>query len=310
MSEKGDLRERSIQENRSSLNLIIECFGDIPIGTLDREKASLLKSKIKELPKNRSKNPKFREKYFHDLVKMKISSNEAIHATTINKYLGNLSSFLTWCVNNGYSNTNVFSGMKLWKKNKANTERDKFTEQELKKIFSKKDYLYTTLPYIKKGKYANYWIPLIGVFSGMRANEICSLYLDNVKELRGNLRDKRWCFDIIQEEDRPDKRLKNLSSRRIIPLHQTLLDLGFIDFLNIIKKKPLTTEGEKRKRLFEELPYKEGLYSRNISRFWNTSYLPKIGLKTNKNGFHSLRYSVVDHLKQKGVEPHYINELV
>ena len=51
MSEKGDLRERSIQENRSSLNLIIECFGDIPIGTLDREKASLLKSKIKELPK-------------------------------------------------------------------------------------------------------------------------------------------------------------------------------------------------------------------------------------------------------------------
>ena len=55
MSEKGDLR-RSIQENRSSLNPIIECFGDIQIGTLDREKASLLKSKIKELPKNRSKN--------------------------------------------------------------------------------------------------------------------------------------------------------------------------------------------------------------------------------------------------------------
>ena len=198
---------------------------------------------------------------------MKISSNEAIHATTINKYLGNLSSFLTWCVNNGYSNTNVFSGMKLRKKNKANTERDKFTEQELKKIFSKKDYLYTTLPYIKKGKYANYWIPLIGVFSGMRANEICSLYLDNVKELRGNLRDKRWCFDIIQEEDRPDKRLKNLSSRRIVPIHQTLLELGFVDFLNLIKKKPLTNDGKKRKRLFEELPYKEGLYSRNISRF-------------------------------------------
>ena len=241
---------------------------------------------------------------------MKVPSDEAIHTTTINKYLGNLSSFLTWCVNNGYSNTNVFSGMKLRKKNKANTERDKFTEQELKKIFSKKDYLYTTLPYIKKGKYANYWIPLIGVFSGMRANEICSLYLDNVKELRGNLRDKRWCFDIIQEEDRPDKRLKNLSSRRIVPIHQTLLELGFVDFLNLIKKKPLTTDGKKRKRLFEELPYKEGLYSRNISRFWNTSYLNRIGVKTKKNGFHSLRHTVVDHLKQKGVEPHYINELM
>ena len=126
----------------------------------------------------------FQEIDFHELVKVKVPSNEAIHTTTINKYLGNLSLFLTWCVNNGYSNTNVFSGMKLRKKNKASTERDKFTEQELKKIFSKKDYHYTTIPFIKKGKYANYWIPLIGVFSGMRANEICSLNLDNVKELR------------------------------------------------------------------------------------------------------------------------------
>ena len=151
---------------------------------------------------------------------------------------------------------------------------------------------------------------MIGVFSGMRANEICSLYLDNVKELRGNLRYKRWCFNIIQEEDRPDKRLKNLSSRRIVPIHQTLLELGFVDFLNLIKKKPLTTDGKKRKRLFEELPYKEGLYSRNISRFWNTSYLTRIGVKIKKNEFHSLRHTVVDHLKQKGVEPHYINELM
>ena len=131
-----------------------------------------------------------------------------------------------------------------------------------------------------------------------------------MKELKGNLRDKRWCFDIIQEEDRLDKRLKNLSSRRIVPIHQTLLELGFVDFLNLIKKKPLTTDGKKRKRLFEELPYKEGLYSRNISRFLNTSYLNRIGVKTKKNGFHSLRHTVVDHLKQKGVEPHYINELM
>ena len=95
----------------------------------------------------------------------------------------------------------------------------------------------------------------------------------------------------------------------IVSIHQTVLELEFVDFLNLIKKKPLTTHGKKRK-LFEELHYKGGLYSRNISRYWNTSYLPKIGVKNNKNGFHSLRHSVVDHLKQKGVEPHYINELV
>ena len=303
--EKGHMRERSVQENRTSLHFLIHSFGDIPIGEITKEKSSILKSQLKQLPKNRTKNPKYRDYDFHELISMKIPKDASIHTTTINKYISNLSSFMNWCVNNGYSNTNTFTGMKITqKKNRASEERNRFTEQEIKTIFSVKDYLYTTKTYINKGKYANYWVPLIGLFTGMRANEICSLYLDNIREISGNHRSKRWCFDVKQEEDRPDKRLKNLSSIRIVPIHQTLLDLGFIDFLNLIKKLP------DRKRVFEELPYKEGLYSRNISRFWNTSYLPKIGIKTDKNGFHSLRHSVIDHLKQKGIEPHFINELV
>ena len=303
--EKGHMRERSVQENRTSLHFLIHSFGDIPIGEITKEKSSILKSQLKQLPKNRTKNPKYRDYDFHELISMKIPKDASIHTTTINKYISNLSSFMNWCVNNGYSNTNTFTGMKITqKKNRASEERNRFTEQEIKTIFSVKDYLYTTKTYINKGKYANYWVPLIGLFTGMRANEICSLYLDNIREISGNHRSKRWCFDVKQEEDRPDKRLKNLSSIRIVPIHQTLLDLGFIDFLNLIKKLP------DKKRVFEELPYKEGLYSRNISRFWNTSYLPKIGIKTDKNGFHSLRHSVIDHLKQKGIEPHFINELV
>ena len=303
--EKGHMRERSVQENRTSLHFLIHSFGDIPIGEITKEKSSILKSQLKQLPKNRTKNPKYRDYDFHELISMKIPKDASIHTTTINKYISNLSSFMNWCVNNGYSNTNTFTGMKITqKKNRASEERNRFTEQEIKTIFSVKDYLYTTKTYINKGKYANYWVPLIGLFTGMRANEICSLYLDNIREITGNHRSKRWCFDVKQEEDRPDKRLKNLSSIRIVPIHQTLLDLGFINFLNLIKKLP------DRKRVFEELPYKEGLYSRNISRFWNTSYLPKIGIKTDKNGFHSLRHSVIDHLKQKGIEPHFINELV
>ena len=138
----------------------------------------------------------------------------------------------------------------------------------------------------------------------MRENEICSLYLDNIREISGNQRTKRWCIDILEEPNRPDKRLKTQSSRRIVPIHDTLLDLGFIDFITLLKKD---TE---RKRVFEELIYSEGTYGRSISRFFNNRYLPLLGIKTDKNGFHSFRHSVIDHLKQLGVEPHFINELV
>ena len=82
------------------------------------------------------------------------------------------------------------------------------------------------------------------------------------------------------------------------------MELGFIDFINLLKKDT------KRKRVFEELIYNEGTYGRSISRFFNNRYLPLLGIKTDKNGFHSFRHSVIDHLKQLGVEPHFINELV
>ena len=63
----------------------------------------------------------------------------------------------------------------------------------------------------------------------MRLNEICSLYLDKIIQKSGNHREKRWCFNISEEKHRPDKKLKTQSSRRIIPIHDTLIDLGLVE---------------------------------------------------------------------------------
>ena len=82
--------------------------------------------------------------------------------------------------------------------------------------------------------------------------EITPLYLDNIRSIQGNHRNSRWCFDILEESDRPDKKLKTLSSRRIVPIHDTLIEIGFIEFIELLKMKD-----PKRKRVFEELPYGE-----------------------------------------------------
>ena len=302
IGEKEDIRGKTEDEIRTSIKFLVECFGDIPIVEITKEKSNIIKSHIKNYPKNRTKLPQYRDKDFHSLMEMKIPQKDIIHLTTINKHLGHLSSFMIWCVNNGYCNTNPFTGMKIKHKKSPRDERDRFTEKEIKDMFSKHNYLHLTK--VEKDSYSKYWVPLIGVFTGMRCGEICSLYLDNVKEITGNKRTMRWCFDILEEPNRPDKRLKNQTSRRIVPIHDTLIDLGFIDFINLLKKDP------KRERVFEELDYREGTYSRSISRFWNRRFLPLLGIKSEKNGFHSFRHSVIDHLKQEGVEPHFINELV
>ena len=308
IGEKVDIRERSEEEIRFSLNFLTESFGDIPIGKITKEKSNLIKSNIKNFPKNRTKNPKYRDKDFHSILKMKIPQKDIIHITTINKHLGYLSSFMMWCVNNGYCDMNPFIGMKIKQKKSARDERDRYSEKELKVIFSKQNYLHYTN--VETGRYANYWVPLIAVFTGMRVNEIASLYLDNVRQIGGNHRGKRWCIDVLEETNRPNKRLKNLSSRRIVPIHDTILELGFIDYLNLIKKVPVGENNLERTRVFEELTYQDGTYARSVSRFWNYRYLPLLGLKKTTLTLHSLRHTLIDNLKQIGVEPHFISELV
>ena len=301
LDERGKIRTKSLEEINNSLNLMIEEWGDIPIGSVIREMSTNFKGHIRKLPRNRNKNPLYRDKNYHELVKMNVK--DSIHTTTINKHIGYCSSFYEWSINHGYSTINPFKGLKLKKEVRPRDERDRFTDLELKKIFGKENYIHFTK--IEERRYELYWTPLIGVFSGLRLGEITTLYLDNIKEISGNHREKRWCFDIVEEPEREDKHLKTKSSRRIVPIHNTLLKLGLIEFIELLKKKDPS-----RERLFQELKLSEGTYNKNVSTFFNKRYLPSLGLKTDKKNFHSLRHVVSDCLKQKGVEPHFINELL
>ena len=98
---------------------------------------------------------------------MDIPSKDLIHPTTINKHLGHLSSFMSWSSSLGYSEINPFKGTKLKKNTIAQDEKDPFTEQEIKKIFSRDNYLFFTK--VEKGGFGlpYYWVPLIGLFSGL-----------------------------------------------------------------------------------------------------------------------------------------------
>ena len=303
ISEKYKLTSKSEMMMRTHLEMLIEEFGDISLGKLDRGMCVKFKDDIRKLPRNRSKIQQYRNLDFHEQVLLNVDEKDRISTTTVNNILGYVSSFMKWSRINGFVEVNFFEGMKLKKQIRQRDERDRFTEKEIKKIFQKHNYIEFTE--VENHKYSNYWTPLISVFSGMRLNEICSLYLDNIIQEKVNGRKKIWCFNILEEPDRPDKHLKTLSSKRVVPIHDTLIDLGFIEFVELLKKRHTN-----RQRLFQELKYGEGSYIRNVSYFFNKKYLPLLGLKTDKKNFHSIRHTVVDHLKQRLVDISFINELV
>ena len=303
ISEKYKLTSKSEMMMRTHIEMLIEEFGDISLGKLDRGMCVKFKDDIRKLPRNRSKIQQYRNLDFHEQVSLNVDEKDRISTTTVNNILGYVSSFMKWSRINGFVEVNFFEGMKLKKQIRQRDERDRFTEKEIKKIFQKHNYIEFTE--VENHKYSNYWSPLISVFSGMRLNEICSLYLDNIIQDKVNGRKKIWCFNILEEPDRPDKHLKTLSSKRVVPIHDTLIDLGFIEFVELLKKRHTN-----RQRLFQELKYGEGSYIRNVSYFFNKKYLPLLGLKTDKKNFHSIRHTVVDHLKQRLVDISFINELV
>ena len=121
-----------------------------------------------------------------------------------------------------------------------------------------------------------YWVPLIGLFTGMRLQEILQLYLEDVYQ-----HDGLWVFDL--NENHPDKKLKTPQSKRLGPIHSDLIELGLIDLWE--KKKT----NLKDKRLFEDANVaSDGTYSSTFSK-WFSRYLTNIGIKTAKTSFHSLR---------------------
>ncbi|TOB10324.1 hypothetical protein CGK12_24715, partial [Vibrio parahaemolyticus] len=80
---------------------------------------------------------------------------------------------------------NPFTKLQVKKETRASEERKVFTESDLKKIFSLDVFK-------RRSKDAwHYWLPILGLYTGARINELCQLYTDNVKEVEGI-----WCINI------------------------------------------------------------------------------------------------------------------
>jgi len=288
----GSFKDDTDKTYSQCIELLIEVLGDISLKELVAQKARKFKETITRLPANKSKNKKYRNKSISEIIKM--DDVQPMSVRTANNYLGNISSFIEWSRRNNYLEMNYFSGLKIKIKQRDSEEKDAFTLEDLTKIFYPDEYLKYT---VNKRKNAYYWIPLIGVFTGARLTEISQLHLNDVKRDVSGI----WYFDI--NEDTEDKSLKNLPSKRNIPIHPVLKELNLLEYVKLLNKK-----GEER--LFPKLKKGVGGYKKNVGRFFNETLLTRSGVKTDKKSFHSFRHTVSNTLKQKRITETLVAELL
>ena len=204
-----------------------------------------------------------------------------INTKTVNKHMSRIYSMTNFSISRGWCDKNPFFGIRLKvdRTRKREKKRLPFSTEEHQKIIDE------VLEYPVNGEYKRpsmLWVPLLCMFSGCRRTEACQLYREDILLVEGV-----ECISI--DNDKPDKRLKNDTSRRIIPLHSKIINFGFLDYIDRFKT------GE---RIFPELAYFRDGYGHSFKRFQEK--LRKYVTTDEKKVMHSFRHMISGQLMQKG----------
>jgi len=285
----GNWSAKTESEYRGGYQTLITIIHDMPAALVDYPMAQAFKGTLTRLPSNMSKKPLYRNRPIKDILAMSIPTAELLSISKINTLLSRISSLFGWALKNGYTQVNPFSGLKIKEKVAEQDKRDPFILSDLTALFTAPDYL--------TGKHNHpyqYWLPLLGLFTGARIDELCQLHLEDIYQING-----LWVFDI---NSKGDKKLKNLSSARVIPINTRLIALGLIEYVSHLRK-------DAQVRLFPELKKRRDGYSQDASK-WFLRYRTRCGVTDKLKPFHSFRHTVANDLKQREVSREIIAAIV
>jgi integrase len=293
---KGVWKAKTERENIASFNLFKEAvsvvLGNQDVAVVDLDKPAFLRISdiYNTLPTNINKKPNLKGKPLEEVIAT-VKDNAVIYPlispVTYNKHIILISSLLKWCKQQGYTNFNPAEGMKKKITGKTSEQRKSYTTDDLAMLFNSPEFISPKRP-------ERYWVPIISLFSGARLEEICQLHISDIVEL-----DNIPCFDI---NDDGDKSLKTVSSRRLVPIHPTLIELGFMKHVSSVKKRG-------HSRLWPNLERVSDKYSHAIQK-WYGKYNRRYVTEDKGKVFHSFRHTFVDNLKQAEVPEAIVAALV
>jgi len=302
-------RERTIGETIETYKDVIELLGNKPIGEYTKIDGRDFRNSLLKIPKNRKRVKKYRDKTLKEIMELDIPPSDKMSFDNQTKLISRMTSCWNFFVDEypEYVSENVFKSQSIRVNPvKRKDRRGEFTEDDLHLIFNPKTYLPAIFdnPTGRENtiQYPHYFVPILGVLTGCRLEELCMMRTEHIKKVNGV-----WVYCIREEGEYGEEKttVKNPYSERDIPLHPVLVEtLGFVRYVKHIKKLG-------HERVFHELTQVAGRYSHNFGRFFNEKYLKKIGLKNGgrKLSFHSFRHSVETICTNKNVNPRYIDFL-
>lgn len=308
-----DLYDRYVIANRIKLeprhqgyvNRLSEFLGspdvaDIEPFDMDRFKAALLAMPL-------TKKPSIQALTFPEIVAWGEgdgASMPRIDPITAWHWINTYKGMFAFAVRSGWMTTNPAADT-MAKPPKKRRARKEFTANDIKVMFEapmftgfsgRAKHGYRETPGDQVVRDHKFWLPIVALWTGARLEEIGSTRVSEVKQ-EGEI----WYLDLVERGDDEDdtRTIKNSNSRRRIPIHQKLIDLGFIDYA-----KGLPKDGW----LFPDLTGREGKRTVNFGPWWGrwskrNAPVKGEGIDDKKKPFHSFRHTAIRALRKPGVHP-------
>lgn len=255
-----------------------ELVGDsTPVADITRADCSRVHELIASLPPNFSKYPRFRGKSLREVAEIaKTEGMRTLKPGTVEVYAQHLSAFFNYAVDKGARETNPAARLSRGGRRET-SPRLPFNPTEL-------SHMLDLLPGWSKDMPGRLWVPLIGLFTGMRLAEIVWLDCVDIYEVDG--------IPIIDVRPREGRRLKNAASKRQIPVHRTLRELGLLEYAKEIYGRS--------GRLFPDLGGKSQAHCADrFQKRFGYFVKKKVGVRKGVS-FHSFRHGFRDALRDCG----------
>ena len=310
-AEANGTSQKSLDRQRANVSLLRQVVGNsTPVADLDYDACQEVRRLLARIPTNLTKT--YKDVPLREAIdRAEKEGRDRLAPITQGQYLATLREMLDLALKKRLTSINPAVGIKPLRRDdlSLSDRRQPFTAEQLAAFFQSDFYRSCAAsgptPYRHDACGGwRFWLPLLSLFTGLRPREICQMHVGDVRQTQGGVH----FLDVIasdQDDESPSRKtLKTTSSRRRVPLHPTLLRIGFLSFIEERARSP------EQPCIFLLNPDKYGNPAWYPLKRFNEAYLPReIPARGPRQPFYSFRHSFRDGLRAIDAGPDVLQAL-
>lgn len=290
------IEEKTLRQYESFASLFPRLTGVSDVRLIRQSHASAFRADLYRLPKSLGKSPQDATASRDEIMARAAClppDKVGLAVGTINRHLEHLDQIISWAADEGIEVDPKLKPAKLRRKEtkRSRDKRDAFTKDDMRRLFQHPLWSEPDQP-----RDGNFWSPILGAYTGARRGEIAGLATSDFIEVDGIP-----CIHIQHNELR---RIKNMASNRVLPIHSHLIDLGLLQHVQGIRARGsiavFPDQGEAH----------SPIWGRRVGRFMRNALDEQLGEDGAPLSFHGFRHYVQNALDRAGVDDKVVRDVV